>query len=370
MKKIIGIGCLLTILTTCLVTFAQELTQEQKQAIEKAAVATKARSQKMEMAAGVSMAANAFAFGQDTFTFIAAEGGFGGKTVKGAPYSADAVNENIQVLHDGNRIVRKNSSSVARDSEGRTRQEHTIRSIGPYASAGDPPQTFSINDPVTGTHYMLDQRSKTAHKMMIHVEKIGAVDSVVMNGKIATTTVRADGSGAGDTVVYTTEGGALRTFDVHGKKHPAPAGIPEDKMMTVERVPGAGTMEIRTAGKPENFKTESLGTQNIEGVAAEGTRTTVTIPAGEIGNEQPINIVTESWYSPELQVTVMRKHTDPRHGEMNYRLTNIKRSEPDRSLFEVPADYTIKESVSPRMKLDLEREIVREKTKAKEKNDQ
>jgi hypothetical protein len=340
MKKIIGIGCLLTILTSCLVTFAQELTQEQKQAIERAAVATKATSQKVDIEVGVSMgasmAANAFAYGQDTFTFIAAEGGFGGKTVKGAPYSAEAVNENIQVLQDGNRIVRKNSSSVARDSEGRTRQEQTFRSIGPYASAGEPAQTFSINDPVTGTHYMLDQRSKTAHKMMIRVEKIGAVDSVVMNGKIATTTVRADGIGAGNTVVYTTEGGSLRTFDVHGKKHPVPPGITEDKMMTIERVPGvAGTMEIRTAGKPENFKTESLGTQNIEGVAAEGTRTTVTIPAGEIGNEQPINIVTESWYSPELQVTVMRKHTDPRHGEMNYRLTNIKRSEPDRSLFEV-----------------------------------
>lgn len=88
-------------------------------------------------------------------------------------------------------------------------------------------------------------------------------------------------------------------------------------------------------------KTESLPRQNIEGVAAEGTRHTLTIPAGEIGNTLPIEVVDETWYSPELQVVVMRKHRDPRTGETIYRLTNLKRSEPDRALFEVPADYTI-----------------------------
>jgi hypothetical protein len=90
-------------------------------------------------------------------------------------------------------------------------------------------------------------------------------------------------------------------------------------------------------------KTDSLGRQVIEGVEAEGARKTHTIPAGEIGNEQPINIVFEEWYSPELQVVVMRKSTDPRFGETTYRLTNINRSEPASSLFEVPGNYTIKE---------------------------
>ena len=81
-----------------------------------------------------------------------------------------------------------------------------------------------------------------------------------------------------------------------------------------------------------------------EGVEAEGTRTTETIPAGEIGNEQPIQIVSERWYSPELQVVVMSKHSDPFVGETIYRLTNIVRGEPSRALFEVPVDYTLKES--------------------------
>src|SRR5262245_35194151 len=94
----------------------------------------------------------------------------------------------------------------------------------------------------------------------------------------------------------------------------------------------------------ESKKTDSLGKQVIEGVEAEGARTTFTIPAGEIGNTLPIEVVDETWYSPELQVVVMSRRRDPRFGETTYRLTNLNRSEPDRALFEVPADYTVKES--------------------------
>jgi len=90
-------------------------------------------------------------------------------------------------------------------------------------------------------------------------------------------------------------------------------------------------------------KTESLGTQTIEGIEAEGTRTTLTIPAGQFGNDRPIDIVSERWVSPALQVVVLSRHSDPRMGEHIYRLTNITRSEPARSLFDVPADYTVKE---------------------------
>jgi hypothetical protein len=86
-----------------------------------------------------------------------------------------------------------------------------------------------------------------------------------------------------------------------------------------------------------------LGTQMIEGVAAQGTRTTRTLPAGAVGNEQPIVITTETWYSPELKVLVLSKTEDPRMGETTYKLTNIQRSEPPPDLFEIPTDYTIKD---------------------------
>jgi hypothetical protein len=90
-------------------------------------------------------------------------------------------------------------------------------------------------------------------------------------------------------------------------------------------------------------KTESLGKQMIEGIEAEGTRITVTIPAGKIGNDRPIDIISERWDSTELQVVVLSKHQDPRIGETTYRLTNINRSEPARSIFEIPPDYTVEE---------------------------
>ena len=97
-----------------------------------------------------------------------------------------------------------------------------------------------------------------------------------------------------------------------------------------------------------------LGTQSVEGVSAVGTRTTFTIRAGQIGNERAIEIVDERWFSPDLQTTVMTRHTDPRSGEVVYRLTNINRTEPDHSLFEMPADYTLREDSEP-MRFRFER---------------
>ena len=100
--------------------------------------------------------------------------------------------------------------------------------------------------------------------------------------------------------------------------------------------------------KEGQAKKESLGKQFIEGVEADGTRSTVTIPPGEIGNERAIEIVSERWYSAELQTVVMTRHSDPRFGETTYKLTNISRTEPDRSLFELPGGYTLKEDSTPK----------------------
>jgi hypothetical protein len=109
---------------------------------------------------------------------------------------------------------------------------------------------------------------------------------------------------------------------------------------------GAATFVFRSKSPNANEVKEQLGKQIIEGVEAEGTRRKVTIAAGEIGNERALEIVSERWYSPELQLVVMTRHSDPRFGETTYKLTNINRAEPAKSLFEVPSDYTIKETPS------------------------
>jgi hypothetical protein len=253
-----------------------------------------------------------------------------GKVVKGAPYSATTTTERIQTLNDGNQIIRKNESTIYRDSEGRIRIDQRLETIGKWAANGEPQLITYINDPVAGVSYSLDPRTHTAYKTVYPQKKpaTGARDgSFMINGRPAT---QAEFEAAMEKKRLAQAAQVMREKES--------TSDPEAKMMLERK-----KLEILQAGKMDTNqrKTESLGTQTIEGVTAEGTRSTLTIPAGEIGNTLPIEIVDENWYSPELQVTVMTKHRDPRTGETTYRLTNINRSEPDRSLFEVPADYTV-----------------------------
>jgi hypothetical protein len=217
--------------------------------------------------------------GFDGMGFEGFEAGLAGKTVTGAPFSASFSTQETQTLTDGNKIERNTTGTVARDTAGRTRRDMTLPAIGPWAASGKtPPQVSFINDPVAGTHYVLEANTKTAHQMSAHN---------------------------------------------HGPDAARAAGM--------------------AARVQKNTTTESLGTQTINGISAQGTRTTRTIPAGEMGNEKPIVIVKETWYSPELQITVMTKRTDPRMGETVSQLTNIQKQEPAATLFQVPSDYTVKQ---------------------------
>jgi TonB family protein len=258
------------------------------------------------------------------FVFFATEMNFAGKAVKGAPYSAQAITESVQTLSDGNRIVNKSTAAIYRDSEGRTRREQSLRAIGSLANGSEGPQTILINDPVAGTSYTLDPRTHVARKMPRMLFKF--------DRKVPAPAGEKPGSGAGMGV------GVMREPPSIGRVGP---GRIEIERAQVPEMAGSDTQFIWGSGNHE-AKAEALGKQNVEGVEAEGTRSTVTIPAGEIGNDRPIEIVNERWYSPELQTVVMTRHSDPRFGESSYRLTNIDRSEPARSLFEVPGDYTFK----------------------------
>ncbi len=267
----------------------------------------------------------------DSLVFLATEMSFAGKLVKGAPYSAQAVTEMVQTLSDGNRIVRKNTAQVYRDAEGRTRRDQTLGYIGPYSTAGDVPQTVFINDPVAGVNYILDPATKTARKL----------PRVELRFK-----------SEGGAAQAAPPAGAQRKIEIERTftRVPGPEAPPAQTGSAVIVAPpppveGGGPVEFhfsRSSSKAET-KTEKLEPRSFDGVMAEGTRTTTTIPAGELGNEQPIQIVSERWYSPELQVVVMTRHSDPRTGETTYRLTNIARTEPAATLFQVPSDYTVKE---------------------------
>jgi len=232
--------------------------------------------------------------------------GFEMKVVKGAPYSAKTEVESVQALADGNRIRNKTTTFVYRDGEGRTRRE----SVGKEQTLAT--EVF-ISDPATGVNYSLDTQRRIAVKSHVNLQ-----DIELEKMKVA--------------------------IEMVMKEQELKRRTPENEQ--VAQAEGSGIVKK----KPQPV-TESLGQQLIEGVLCEGRRATTTIPAGAAGNELPINIVNEQWYSPELQVYVLTKQSDPRSGETIYRLTNINRSEPDRALFEVPADYAIKEQSSlPRKK--------------------
>ena len=265
--------------------------------------------------------------GGDTLVYLSTEMSFGGKVVKGAPYSAQAVTETVQTLGDGNRIVRKNSASVYRDSEGRTRRDQTLAHLGPFATAGDAAETSFINDPVSGVNYILEPRSKTARKLPSFAFHFRTRDREPAEPETAhQRRMKVEQR------VKVEEGEAA----AHGFVFTAPAPPAGDV---------AGEPGVFFFGHPSKAetKTEKLEKRVVEGVEAEGRRTLTTIAAGEIGNEQPIQIVHERWYSPELQLIVMTRHSDPRFGETTYRLTNINRGEPAASLFQVPGDYTLRD---------------------------
>ena len=205
------------------------------------------------------------------------------KPITGAPFSAQATTETTQVLADGNQIKHTETAQVYRDSSGRTRHDATIAHIGPWSAAKSPRQIVNITDPVAGQSYLLDVTDKTVVKRPEHIAK-----------------------GEGPSV-----------------RHVSPGGDGVDS-------------KIQRA-------TESLGTQTMAGVTVQGTRTTETIPAGTIGNQNAIVIISERWVSSDLRTVVYSKHTDPRFGTTIYQLANISRQEPDESLFQVPPDYTVKE---------------------------
>lgn len=227
---------------------------------------------------------------------IGAEVGAPGRVVKNAPFSAEIVTESMQTLPDGNRIKRSSTVRFYRDSEGRTRREQTVGAMLGRAADANNPEVAFINDPVAGVNYALNLEKRTATKS---------------SGR----------GGAGF-------GGGMGGFG-RGQGGP-PADAPRPAMR---------------ARSSQNVRTESLGRQMVEGVQADGVRTTTTIAAGEIGNENPIQVVTETWYSPDLQTYVLRKRSDPRTGDSTTRYTNISRTEPSRMLFEPPADF---KTVEPR----------------------
>lgn len=292
--------------------------------------------------------------------FIGSELGSTREIVKNAPYTADAVSESVQLLQDGNRIVKRSTTKLARDTYGRTRQEKE----GPRGT------TVYIFDPIDNRNYALNPQRHFAVRIprvpamgvppMPPVSEFTPTPVTPMTPTTPVTPVPptpptpppAPPAGAAPPAppppAPSGAGAADSSERVIVRRGDGTAG-PDDVRVEVIRIGGRDgaamapvaplppiAMPLLPQGKGER---KSLGTRDFDGVKADGTQTTHTIAAGAIGNEKPIVITSERWFSPELQLVVFARTRDPRAGETTYRLTNLRRGEPPADLFRVPPDY-------------------------------
>lgn len=228
-------------------------------------------------------------------TFFHEEIGDGPKVVTGAPMTAVIESTHDSTLSDGNTIHRENQSTVYRDSQGRVRREVSFELATPSTGATKGTMII-ITDPVAGTRYILNTQNKTAHQMPMHPPRQRASAGEPATGAMA-------------------DAGPVIAFRAGG--------------------------EQRDQFSNANINTEQLGTKTILGLQATGTRVTRTIPAGEIGNAKPIEVVTERWMSTDLQIPLSTIHTDPMMGTMTTEVTSVTRGEPSAALFQVPSDYKV-----------------------------
>lgn len=250
----------------------------------------------------------------------------------GRPYTAEATTEFVQVLGDGNKITRKAVVRISRDGEGRTRREE----LGTDGAV----RLISIYDPVAQTTYVLDPATRTARKSAIRVMLATGTALTDEDKRKIETMTRMEAEARGRA------GG--RVALVAPAEVPPQAAAEEMRKRMVETVvsaPGAGRGIVQPAVRGDEAKNEeSLGQKMFDGVPADGKRVTTVLPAGSIGNQQPITVLSEQWFAPDLEILVMTRHSDPRTGETAYSLSNITRGEPAAGLFDVPPDYTIQDS--------------------------
>lgn len=273
----------------------------------------------------------AFAGQRASFQVLSAEPAFLGAVVTGAPYSADAVTVTTRVLADGTRIENKTVTKLYRDSEGRTRREQAFPAVGALVPGNeDPVLHIAITDPIARTTVILDPRTKTARSVPVPPLPPAPPPPPSPPGAVAweaeDVTVTAPPAPAGGLATVAVSRRAERVSSSAAISGAAPGTI--------------GILARRTA-ELENAHVEDLGVQPVEGVAAKGTRRTITIATGAIGNDRPIVSTTEEWFSEELQMVVKRVTKDPQVGEIVYQIENLNRNEPLKDLFEVPADYTV-----------------------------
>jgi hypothetical protein len=275
--------------------------------------------------------------------------------VKGAPYSGVGTTEVVTTLADGNRITHTNTMRYFRDSAGRMRTEYQLGTIGPFVPE-ESQSIVTITDPVASKRYVLIPAKKHADVFDLSAEKGGqartAGKAILLGGAQAPALTQSLPGVKGFRVISPRagrEGGSMMApgfaaSDGVAERAGAPATAavspppPRGDVFFVN--PGPVTAAICSDSHKAPPQAVSIGERQVEGLKVTGSRLEFTIAAGEVGNEQPITVRTDQWFSPDLKVVISSESNDPMIGATTYRLEQINRSEPDAGLFTVPPDYT------------------------------
>lgn len=289
-----------------------------------------------------------FAAAQNAKT-IGSELGDFERIVRGAPFSAEASLDSVQLLSDGTKLSRSSNRKLFRDNDGRLRREEGPTQLGIPGSNVFLPESMKIIDPVSGlkfelnlkarnfkqVDFKLSQESKmelkkeneweTKEQQLQRQEKERARQRFEEERQTREKEKQADKNLSQPGIGASHSAAGSATASANSSNEPAVSQKPNAPATPNPKKPATTVV--------------SLGSRIIEGVKAEGTRTTTTIPAGMIGNDRDMNVVYEKWYSPELQMIVLSTNIDPRIGEQTYRLKNISRENPPMSLFTPPDDF-------------------------------
>ncbi|HVJ05236.1 MAG TPA: hypothetical protein VM578_06170 [Candidatus Saccharimonadales bacterium] len=283
----------------------------------------------------------------------------GAQATVGKPMFAEFRTEHQQSFTDGNRISRSTTSSIYRDALGRIRRESQLSLPG--MSAGVSASTFiTIVDQKLGYGYVLDPQEMVAHRYELNAPGPSYVARVNAQGNgttlLSSDPKQPDGSPASATSPAAPSSGTShwRLHAFSSRHRPTqdpvtgpPTGVPgqlnsgflsEDSAASVTPVM---RIDQPFLAAPNPVRTENLGEQTILGFKTRGTRVITTLPAGQIGNDRPIDIVSEQWFSPDLELVMRSMHRDPWAGEFTTTVTRISRGDQPAPLFEVPGPYKV-----------------------------
>jgi hypothetical protein len=217
------------------------------------------------------------------------------------PYTAEFKVTQVQTLANGTTITHESKNIMAHDSAGRFMSSSTRESPG---MTGQPFTSGSARDPVASTNTHWNSQTKTAI-----VVRYPPKD-------------QQHGCWSSEAGNYTA------AYDGSQLALPSTAAA---------QISGSHAQALQ-----RRSTTEDLGTINILGIEGHGIRITTTIPAGQVGNDQPIIVTNETWGAKGLGFALRTVTDDPRSGTTTNELVNLTRGDPDPALFQPPEGYEVK----------------------------